>query len=712
MERHSCRMKSAVNTPTAWRASDSGEEDPADGSPGAGSLLHPESCGIAPLTPNLSLRPSSRNAPRGHPFLVVVAIDLGTTASGYAYSLVQEPETIHIMRRWEGGDPGVANQKIPTCLLLTPGRSFHSLGYTARDFYHDLDPEEAPHWFYFDKFKMKIHSFNVQFALQDLTLETELEAVNGKSMRALHVFAHTLRFFQNQALKELREQFCSDLEEEDVRWVITVPAIWKQPAKQFMREAAYLAGLASPDHAEQLLIALEPEAASIYCRKLRLHQLTVLGSTETPTSQASDPRINSSFRQAREQLRRSRQSRTFLMENGVGDLWAEMESGDRYIVADCGGGTVDLTVHEIEQPEGTLKELYKASGGPYGAVGVDLAFEELLCQIFGHDFIRCFKVKRPAAWVDLMIAFEARKRTVSPKRTNPLNISLPFSFIDFYRKQKGKSVEAALKKSSNNLVKWGSQGMLRILPEAVDELFQPTIRQVVQHIDALLHRPEVAGVRFLFLVGGFAESPVLQRAVQQAVGGGCRLVLPHGLGLSTLRGAVLFGLEPGVVRLRRSPLTYGLAVLRRFEDGRHPADKLLEQDGARWCADVFDRLVQAQQPLAPGEVVQRRYTPARPGQRSARISLYCTPRPDVHFISEPGVRRCGSLSLELGPGPGDGGGPGVGGGDGPELNPGLGVGRHREIRASLQFGDTEIRVSALDTLTGTEVRAALDWLSD
>lgn len=36
--------------------------------------------------------------------------------------------------------------------------------------------------------------------------------------------------------------------------------------------------------------------------------------------------------------------------------------GDKYVVADCGGGTVDLTVHQIEQPQGTLKELYKASG--------------------------------------------------------------------------------------------------------------------------------------------------------------------------------------------------------------------------------------------------------------------------------------------------------------------------------------------------------------
>lgn len=37
-------------------------------------------------------------------------------------------------------------------------------------------------------------------------------------------------------------------------------------------------------------------------------------------------------------------------------------TGDRYVVVDCGGGTVDLTVHQIRLPEGHLKELYKASG--------------------------------------------------------------------------------------------------------------------------------------------------------------------------------------------------------------------------------------------------------------------------------------------------------------------------------------------------------------
>lgn len=64
-------------------------------------------------------------------------------------------------RRWEGGDPGVSNQKTPTTILLTPERKFHSFGYAARDFYHDLDPNESKHWLYFEKFKMKLHTTGV-----------------------------------------------------------------------------------------------------------------------------------------------------------------------------------------------------------------------------------------------------------------------------------------------------------------------------------------------------------------------------------------------------------------------------------------------------------------------------------------------------------------------------------------------------------------------
>ena len=43
-------------------------------------------------------------------------------------------------------------------------------------------------------------------------------------------------------------------------------------------------------------------------------------------------------------------------------------SGGQYMVVDCGGGTVDITVHEVSNKEGHIKEVFKATGGPYGSI--------------------------------------------------------------------------------------------------------------------------------------------------------------------------------------------------------------------------------------------------------------------------------------------------------------------------------------------------------
>ena len=54
------------------------------------------------------------------------------------------------------------------------------------------------------------------------------------------------------------------------------------------------------------------------------------------------------------------------------------------MVVDCGGGTVDITVHEITSTEGQLKELFKATGGPYGSVS---KYRFSVLVLFGSDFV-------------------------------------------------------------------------------------------------------------------------------------------------------------------------------------------------------------------------------------------------------------------------------------------------------------------------------------
>ncbi|KAL1424150.1 hypothetical protein MTO96_003648 [Rhipicephalus appendiculatus] len=506
---------------------------------------------------------------------VVVAIDFGTTYSGYAFSFTRDPDNIHMMRKWEGGDPGVVNQKTPTTLLLNPDGEFHSFGFTARDVYHDLDAQEAKQWMFFEKFKMTLHSN------ENLSRDTEIRAANGRPMAALTVFAHALRYFRDQALKELSEQSATTILPDDVRWVVTVPAIWRQPAKQvhLFREAA--------------------------------------------------PELNT--------------------EPAVDD-----RPGTKYMVVDCGGGTVDITVHELHDQHGTLKELHKATGGPCGSLGIDREFERLLRAIFSSDFMDQFKLKRPAAYVDLMVAFEARKRNATPDKDTPLNISLPFSFIDYYKKCKGTTVEQAIKRYGNKEVKWSSQGMLRLEPAAMRELFRPTLARIKEHIGSVFGDPHLGAIHYLFLVGGFAESQMLQKELREAFTPHTRVIIPQGVSLAILRGAVLFGLDPMVVNVRRSRLTYGS--------------------------------------VGQGDAVVRSYTPAKSGQTRSIIHVYCSERDDVRFITDPGVVRCGTLVLDLSD----------------TRHTPL---RRREIQARMVFGETEIKVSALDVATQKCVRADIDFLN-
>lgn len=58
----------------------------------------------------------------------------------------------------------------------------------------------------------------------------------GKSFSLRAVFKESIRFLKEHALGAITRQ--EDVFPTDVFWVLTIPAIWSEPAKQFMRKAA------------------------------------------------------------------------------------------------------------------------------------------------------------------------------------------------------------------------------------------------------------------------------------------------------------------------------------------------------------------------------------------------------------------------------------------------------------------------------------------
>jgi len=182
---------------------------------------------------------------------------------------------------------------------------------------------------------------------------------------------------------------------------------------------------------------------------------------------------------------------------------------------------------------------------------------------------------------------------------------------------------------------------------------------------------------------------------------------------------VLFGLDPTVVSVRCARLTYGVGILNRFHPDRHPIQKRVHRDGVDWCTDVFDRFVTINEPITMGTVVTRRYTPARQGQQLIVLNIYSSVHPSPSFITDPGVRKCGTIYLDLRDDDGEGdssfslkkreteSGLEVGGGDsgvwGSSQLP-------REILTKMAFGDTEISITAVDVTSGKMMKASCDFL--
>ncbi|XP_062596268.1 heat shock 70 kDa protein 12B-like, partial [Saccostrea cucullata] len=207
--------------------------------------------------------------------LFVVAIDFGTTYSGYAIlsrgHFIEDPLEKIITKVWQAGD--LLSDKTPTTLLLKhvepdSRQEFVALGYEAEDIYSRLPEEEKDGYYFFRRFKMALYDEDRKVAL---TRNTKIKDIRNKELLALHVFSHSIEFlkkdcFENLKIKGLQDEVNF---EKEILWVLTVPAIWDDAAKQFMRTAATEAGLPN----DRLMICLEPEAASVYCKYLPLERL-------------------------------------------------------------------------------------------------------------------------------------------------------------------------------------------------------------------------------------------------------------------------------------------------------------------------------------------------------------------------------------------------------------------------------------------------------
>ncbi|XP_033742404.1 heat shock 70 kDa protein 12B-like [Pecten maximus] len=579
------------------------------------------------------------------PYILAAAIDFGTTFSGYAFSTQFEyklsPLKVSNMT-WTAGSGNLLSLKTSTCILFKPDGSFHSFGFDAEDKYADLlETQKHGSWYFFRRFKMSLYE------QQNISRTMKIRDQNGREMLAMKVFSSSIQFLKEHLLAKCQERGTQVLM-SDIRWVLTMPAIWSDKAKQFMRESAEKAGIPGA----QLVMALEAEAAALYCKYLPVSDLAV--------GQEGNVSI--------------------------------FKPGAKYMVLDMGGGTVDITVHKVE--EGLqLKEVHMANGGDWGGTMVDTEFENLLANILGQDVFDKFKRQHVSDLLELQRSFETKKRCIHSASDSKITFTLPCSLLDIFEESnKGKSVEdhvAHDKDYANNLT-WKND-KLRMKSEIARKLFEPSVRKIIDHVTDLLKKSEVEDIDAIILVGGFSECPILHDEISRRFSNK-RLVIPNQAGLAVLIGAVINGHELEAVTERISRFTYGVGANVAFILGLH--DPLLmfldHDDGLPRCSNGFSVHVRAGETVPVGLSCEpRRYVVVAKDQKQLPVQLYTTKDPDPIYVFEEGVTSIGDLIVEM-----------------PDTTKGL----NRGVDVVFTFGGAEIEVKAIDMHTQKENSAYFNFL--
>ena len=190
---------------------------------------------------------ASNRSPMPKPFRVAAAIDFGTHGTGFAWAAVSqdnsEPHNRRISLFEDWPDQSIASPKNRSAVLLDSGGQFLAWGDQAIAQMDAMPPGAG--WRLQTGFKM---------SLQPGPRNATPLAGDGPDAYRL-----TVLYLQQVVAKAWETIIRGVYEEDDIRWCVTVPAVWDKYTRDLMFRAAVEAGL--PDDAERLLLVQEPAAA-------------------------------------------------------------------------------------------------------------------------------------------------------------------------------------------------------------------------------------------------------------------------------------------------------------------------------------------------------------------------------------------------------------------------------------------------------------------
>ncbi|KAG8903284.1 hypothetical protein FRB99_003525 [Tulasnella sp. 403] len=360
---------------------------------------------------------------------LVIAIDVGTTYSGVSYTFLRpkQPSTVYNVTRFAGQG---SNEKVPTVLYYdNAGELLHCGPEPAEDL---LDGKDY----------VKVEWFKLLLGPKppDRSALGTQHPQLPPSRTVIDVLGDFLRYMNNTLKEDILEVHDDgdrlwDSLSAEATYILTHPNGWEGPQQAHMREAAIRGGLVpnTPEGRERVEFLTEGEASFHWCM---------------------DPEANAAIRK-------------------------DLSVGDHIIVADAGGGTIDVSSYHV------------TSGSPLRVQEATEAQCEFAGSVFVTEYFRQFAEKHfdgsdpDKEYVEHAVeAFDKKTKCLFSGSENPVFVKIGG------RKLVDEDFDI-------------SRGSLK-LPSGM-------VKAIAKH----LKKKTMATV---FLVGGFAANPWLTSEVKRRIG--------------------------------------------------------------------------------------------------------------------------------------------------------------------------------------------------
>ncbi|KAJ1562454.1 hypothetical protein HK096_009536 [Nowakowskiella sp. JEL0078] len=522
---------------------------------------------------------------------VICAIDFGTSGIGFSFAFTKPNEELDPKSEVFPNKPWPLTDsfKTSTSIILNKQNDFQAFGKQATQFITNLRKYEQtrPDYRYF-------HNFKMQLSLPNLNNGTMLcDELTKEEVPAVTVIGLCLKKVKEAFLEQIRLLGNGNFDKSNVLWVVTVPAIWKDDAKKIMREASVIGGLIGFINSDSLLLVLEPEAASMWC----------------------------------------------LINKHI-----EVQRNDVFIVVDCGGGTIDVTVHKVKDSQTSIvSEVFPVSGGDWGSEGIDKNFFYLLEEIMGTEKYTELLGSKGI----LLLREEWEKRKLACTEADETSIPLPAFFskgnyavefenaLDSYCRRKKVTISV----DSNNLV---------LSKAVIKQLFDPVIEKIINHIDKILTNSRIKATT-LIIVGNFANCELLQREfLKKGRETNVKVIVPPNPGVCVANGAVLIAHRPNVISDHLSRFAYGSAINQTYDAVMHPDSEyqitsISKQSGLKEVVGCMDWFIGVDEVMPYGKTITRIYMPTDFGQTKMEVRFYETTERNIIYQNHPLCRYIGKI---------------------------------------------------------------------